>query len=179
MAVDSAGEPHSTVADLAAVAGAIAASGLGSFAGVGAATALNLRVENETLTTFKNRVDDLLTRLEHSKAAPHRIAHGALPTGRLGTFDEADALHAAYTRVHTQLETLSKMLALQIEGLVVTVEASKRNYRGVDDDVRARLSRIRVEADRLTAHSGGLSSARGASHGPQGSVPEDTEAGGL
>jgi hypothetical protein len=127
-------------------------------------------------------VDDLLTRLESSKAAPRRIADGALPSARLGTFDEADALHAAYTRVHSQLEALSKMLALQIEGLVVTVEASKRTYHGVDDDVRARLSRIRVEADKLTAHDAGESADGGAGragHGRRNSQPADAEAGGL
>ncbi|MFE2565036.1 S8 family serine peptidase [Streptomyces mirabilis] len=92
-----------------------------------------LRVEGETLTTFKKRVDDLLTQLEESKAAPRRIAGGALPTGRLGSFDGADALHASYVRVHSRLEQLSKMLALQIEGRVVTLDASKSGYHNLDD----------------------------------------------
>ncbi|MFJ1605293.1 hypothetical protein ACIOHS_18285 [Streptomyces sp. NPDC088253] len=184
--VAATGDPQATAVGLGEVAGAIAASGIGPFAGVGAAVAQALRVEGETLTTFKKRVDDLLTQLEESKAAPRRIADGALPTGRLGNFDEADALHTAYTRVHTRLENLSKLLALQIEGLVVTVDASKSGYHNLDDDVRVRLSRIRTEADKLLvdkagpgakAHTGNGSSGSG--HAQQGSQSADAEAGGL
>ncbi|MFF7883382.1 hypothetical protein ACH40F_44985 [Streptomyces sp. NPDC020794] len=184
--VAGTGDPQATAASLGAVAGAIAASGIGPFAGVGAAVSQVLRVESETLTTFKKRVDDLLTQLEESKAAPRRIADGALPTGRLGSFDEADALHTAYTRVHSRLENLSKMLALQIEGLVVTVDASKSSYHNLDDHIRDRLSRIRIEADKLLvdkagpgarAHTGNGSNESG--QDPQGSQSTNAEAGGL
>lgn len=184
--VDSTGDPQATAAGLEAAARVIAVSGIWPFAGVGAAVAQALRVEGETLTTFKKRVDDLLTQLEESKAAPRRIADGALPTGRLGSFDEADALHASYTRVHSRLEQLSKMLALQIEGLVVTVDASEIGYHNLDDDIRDRLSRIRIEADKLIAdearpgaraHTGNGSNESG--RGQQGSPSTDAEAGGL
>ncbi|MFE4820831.1 hypothetical protein ACFRFU_31165 [Streptomyces sp. NPDC056704] len=184
MAVDSTGDP--TAAGLGAAADAIAASSIGPFAGVGAAVAQALRVEGETLTTFKKRVDDLLIQLEESKAAPRRIAGGALPKGRLGSFDEADALHASYTRVHSRLEQLSTMLALQIEGLVVTVDASKSGYHNLDDDIRDRLNRIRVEADKLIADEAGpgvRAHTSGGSNGSvadqQGSQPADEQAGGL
>ncbi|MET7679088.1 hypothetical protein [Streptomyces sp. NPDC005423] len=186
MAVDSKRYAQTTAPGLEAAAGAIAASGIGACAGVGAAVAQALRVEGETLTTFKKRVDDLLTQLEESKAAPRRIAGGALPTGRLGSFDEADALHASYTRVHSRLERLSKMLALQIEGLVVTVDASKSGYHNLDDDIRDRLNRIRVEADELIsgeaapgarAHTSGASN--GSARDQRGFQPADEEARGL
>jgi hypothetical protein len=184
--VDNTGDPQATAAALGAVAGAVAASGIGPFAGVGATAAQVLSVEGETLTTFKKRVDDLLTQLEKSKAAPHRIADGTLPAGRLGNFDEADALHTSYTGVHSQLEKLSKMLALQIEGLVVTVDASKAGYHDLDDDIRSRLSRIRVEADELRAHQPGSGTKEPVSHvsgapaqDQQASQPSDAEAGGL
>ncbi|MFF8996301.1 hypothetical protein ACF09H_41590 [Streptomyces sp. NPDC014983] len=179
------GDPQATAAALEAAAGALAASGIGPIAGAGALMARELRVEAETLTAFKNRVNDLLTRLEKSKAAPQRIADGALPTGRLGNFDEADALHGAYTQVHSQLERLSKLLALQIEGLMVTVDASKSNYHNLDADVRDRLHRIRVEADKLAVnearpeamgHVGGGAGASG--HGRHGST-SDSQAGDL
>jgi hypothetical protein len=182
---DNTGDPQATAAALESAAGALAATGIGPLASAGAVMAQALRVEAETLTTFKNRVNDLLTRLEKSKAAPHRIADGALPTGRLGNFDEADALHGAYTQVHSQLERLSKLLALQIEGLMVTVDASKSNYHHLDADVRDRLHRIRVEADRLGAdetrpgaqgHVDGGPDAPG--HGRHGST-SDSQAGGL
>ncbi|MES4887192.1 hypothetical protein [Streptomyces sp. NPDC096012] len=182
---DNTGDPQATAAALESAAGALAASGIGPTAGVGAVVARELRVEAETLTAFKNRVNDLLTRLEKSKAAPQRIADGSMPTGRLGNFDEADALHSAYTQVHSQLERLSRMLALQIEGLMVTVDASKSNYHDLDADVRDRLHRIRVEADKLAAdearpgakgHVDARADASG--HSRRGST-SDSQAGGL
>ncbi|MFS4094557.1 hypothetical protein [Streptomyces sp. AF1A] len=180
---DKTGDPQATAAALEAAAGALAASGIGSIAGVGAVMAQELRVEAETLTTFKNRVNDLLTRLEKSKAAPHRIADGTLPSGRLGDFDEAHALHGAYNQVHSQLERLSKMLALQIEGLMVTVDASKSNYHNLDADVRERLHRIRVEADKLAvgqSRAGTKGHASEADRADSGhGTASDAQAGGL
>ncbi|MFG3203337.1 hypothetical protein [Streptomyces sp. NPDC048192] len=182
---EGTGDPQATAAAVEAAATAMAASGIGPIAGVGAAVAQQLRVEAETLTTFRNRVNDLLTRLEKSKAAPPRIADGTMPAGRLGNFDEAHALHGAYTQVHAQMENLSKMLALQIEGLMVSVDASKTNYHNLDSDVRDRLDRIRVEADKLTAeqappgaagHPGG--GAHGAGNRAHG-AGQDSQTGGL
>ncbi|ARP69973.1 hypothetical protein LK07_09460 [Streptomyces pluripotens] len=181
---DNTGDPRVTAAVLASAAGALAVSGTGPIAGAGAVMARELQVEAETLTAFKNRVNDLLTRLEKSKAAPHRIADGTLPTGRLGNFDEADVLHGAYTQVHSQLERLSKVLALQIEGLMVTVDASRSNYHHLDADVRDRLHRIRVEADKLAVdeagpgargHGGGADESGRGGHGST----SDSQAGGL
>ncbi|MBX7551151.1 hypothetical protein K1Y78_24680 [Streptomyces sp. tea 10] len=182
---DNTGDPQATAAALEAAAGALAASGIGPIASAGAVMAQELRVEAETLTTFKNRVNDLLTQLEKSKAAPQRIADGGLPAGRLGNFDEADALHGAYTQVHSQLERLSKLLALQIEGLMVTVDASKSNYHNLDADVRDRLHRIRVEADKLAVNEARpevkghvVGGAGASSHGRHGST-SDSQAGDL
>ncbi|MCX3062198.1 hypothetical protein [Streptomyces beihaiensis] len=164
--------------------GAFAAAGAAAAAAaagaVGASAIQAMKVEGETLTTFKRRVDGLLKELEGSKAAPKHIANGRMPNGRLGAFQEADDLHAAYTHVHTQLENLSKMLALQIEALVTTVDASKTGYDNLDDEVRARLRRIRSESDELLG-------ANARNHGQQGSDPNpkpkpkatDGEAGGL
>ncbi|MBJ7002721.1 hypothetical protein ACFYOR_34395 [Streptomyces griseofuscus] len=182
---DNTGDPQANAAALESAAGALAASGIGPIAGIGAVMARELRVETETLTGFKNRVNDLLNRLEKSKAAPYRIADSTLPTGRLGNFDEADALHSAYNQVHAQLENLSKMLALQIEGLMVTVDASKTNYHNLDDDVRDRLHRIRVEANKLAVDQArpgtqghGDGRAGGSGQSGHGATP-DSQAGGL
>ncbi|WP_406103897.1 hypothetical protein OG698_17290 [Streptomyces sp. NBC_01003] len=87
--------------------------------------------------------------------------------------------------MHGQLESLSKMLALQIEALVVTVDASKTGYNNLDDDVRARLSRIRSEADALLERgpnaksSAGPDSSAGADHSEPTPKATDSEAGGL
>ncbi|MEU6390366.1 DUF2563 family protein [Streptomyces sp. NPDC046939] len=142
-----------------------------------AGAAKAMLVEGETLSTFKRRVDALLRDLESSKAAPKSLATGTMPSGRLGTFDEADGLHSAYTKVHSQLENLSKMLALQIEGLVATVDATKTGYDNLDDDVRARLNRIRSQADALERT--GPHRAHGPRHDEPAPKTTDSEAGGL
>jgi hypothetical protein len=141
-----------------------------------------MKVEGETLAGFKKRVDTLLRELESSKAAPKSIAGGALAKGRLGAFDEAEDLHSAYTRVHTQLENLSAMLALQIEALGVTVKATKSGYDNLDEEVRAQLARIRTRANDLTeGHGRGYGHGHG--HGPADDAatpkPTDGAAGGL
>ncbi|MGW0734443.1 hypothetical protein [Streptomyces sp. NPDC002851] len=152
-----------------------------------AATPKQLRVEGETLSTFKKRVDRLLMQLEKSKAAPKNIANGMLPSGRLGDFDEAQDLHKAYQHVHGQLESLSKMLGLQIEALVTTVDASKAGYQNLDAEVKDQFRRIRTEADAITekwhrqeAEPRGRGDA-GAGAGASEPAPEptDKEAGGL
>ncbi|MEV1019683.1 hypothetical protein [Streptomyces sp. NPDC050264] len=159
--------------------------GASQAAAAGAGAAKTMLVEGETLSAFKRRVDALLRDLEKSKAAPKSIANGAMPSGRLGAFEEADGLHSAYTKVHSQLANLSKMLALQIEGLVVTVDATKTGYDNLDEDVRARLSRIRSQADALVnrggkathgSHHNGADTAAGGEPVPK--AAED-EAGGL
>ncbi|MFE2965809.1 hypothetical protein ACFXKC_19450 [Streptomyces sp. NPDC059340] len=176
---EAAGDPQATAAALEAAAGAMAASGIGPVTAAAVGMAQALRVEGETLTIFKKRVDALLTQLNKSKAAPHRIADGALPAGRLGNFDEADALHAAYTRVHSQLEKLSNMLALQIEGLVVTVDASKAGYHSLDEDIRDRLSRIRVESDKLLGDQAGHGVKERTSSASSGVPGRDQQASGA
>ncbi|MFE5049028.1 hypothetical protein ACFRAI_22220 [Streptomyces sp. NPDC056637] len=172
-------------AESPAVSGGVFGAVGAAAAGVTAAAAQAMRVEGETLTAFKRRVDALLRDLEKSHAAPSKIAGGTLGAGRLGTFDEADQLHSSYTHVHTQLANLSKMLSLQIEALVVTVDASKTGYHNLDDDVRARLSRIRTNVDALVGggqHTKQPSDKRG-SDGEERSEPSpeatDREAGGL
>ncbi|MFC7303224.1 hypothetical protein ACFQVC_03225 [Streptomyces monticola] len=138
-----------------------------------------LRVETETLTTFKKRVDILLRELEQSKAAPKHIADGVLPSGRLGNFGEAEALHSSYRRVHGELENLSKMLALQIEGLLVAAGANKTGYDNTEDGARERLSRIRSEADALfektrrdagKAHGAGAADPKPKPEGPRDGI---------
>ncbi|MFJ3993117.1 hypothetical protein ACIPWY_31260 [Streptomyces sp. NPDC090032] len=110
------------------VLGALGASAAAA-AGATAAAAKAMGVEGETLSKFKRRVDTQLRDLEKSHAAPSEIATGTLSTGRLGTFDEADALHSSYTHMHTQLENLSKILGASDRG-------ARRHGRRVEDRIR-------------------------------------------
>ncbi|WP_051795578.1 hypothetical protein [Streptomyces sp. NRRL S-87] len=125
------------------------AAGTAGIAGAVAGQAKALTVEVESMQKFTSRVDELLTKLEGSQAAPKRMADGSLPSGHLGTgFGEADGLYAAYHTVHAQLAMLSKGLAGQIEALSIAVESSRVGYENVDDDVKQRMRRLHADAEK-------------------------------
>ncbi|GAB2631397.1 hypothetical protein GCM10027168_73430 [Streptomyces capparidis] len=103
----------------------------------------------ETLESFKKRIDDLITDLEKSKAAPNEISEGTLATGDFGTgFVEAEKLYGAYKPVHTKLKELSKTFADQIEAMRLLVGMANNDYRNVDEEQRDRLWEIRQKTER-------------------------------
>ncbi|MFJ5549719.1 hypothetical protein [Streptomyces sp. NPDC093225] len=158
------------------------AAGTAGMAGAVAGQAKALTVEVESMQKFKSRVDELLTKLEGSQAAPKRMADGSLPSGHLGTgFGEADGLYGAYHTVHAQLAMLSKGLAGQIEALSIAVESSRVGYENVDDDVKQRMRRLHADAEKhydptrdpavdhpATARGGGGGGAGGTGNGGTG-----------
>ncbi|MEV8479967.1 hypothetical protein [Streptomyces sp. NPDC051173] len=102
-----------------------------------------LAAELSSLRTFKGRVDELLSNLGESEAAPTRMADTRIEGAHLGTgFNAAHALYGAYNDVHQQLETLSKLLADQIEFLGMAVDGSGVAYANTDEDQRARMWEI-------------------------------------
>ncbi|MGG8407408.1 hypothetical protein ACM614_12690 [Streptomyces sp. 12297] len=118
-------------------------------AGAVSTQAQALAVEAESMTKYKQRVDELLDRLEGSQAAPAKLADGTLPSGDLGSgFGEADILSAAYDTVHTELKSLSKALAVQIEALSIAVESSRVGYQNMDDEVKERMRRLHADAEK-------------------------------
>ncbi|WP_405762001.1 DUF2563 family protein [Streptomyces sp. NBC_00045] len=130
------------------------APGLLGLGGIGAgvadailAQAKALEVEFESMKDFKNRVDELLDKLDGSQAADKKLAHTTLPDGVLGHgFAEADALHKTYSTVHTQLQNLSKGLAGQIEALGIAILTAGKGYGGVDAETEARMRAIVAQA---------------------------------
>ncbi|MEU2396069.1 hypothetical protein [Streptomyces sp. NPDC007369] len=111
------------------------------------AQAKALEVDFETLSGYKKKVDELLTKLKGSEAYDKKLAHGTLPEGTLGKgFAEADALFKTYSTVHEQLENLSKGLAAQIEGLGIAVLTSGKGFEGVDEETKRRMHSIVVQA---------------------------------
>ncbi|MFJ6939483.1 hypothetical protein [Streptomyces sp. NPDC101132] len=128
------------------LAGGVLAGGL---AGAVAAQAKAMSVEVESMQKFKTRVDELLTKLEGSQAAPKAFADGTLPSGDLGKgFHEADGLYGAYNTVHGELTNLSKALAGQIEALSIAVEGSRVGYENVDEDIKQRMRRLHADAEK-------------------------------
>lgn len=108
-------------------------------AGDGAAPA-NMKVELETLTTFKNRIDGMLKDLDASDAAPKKIGQDRLQQAHLGTgFGESSKLMSTYNHVHDRLETLSQLLADQIEMMSLSVNGAHDDYHNMDEDQRRRM----------------------------------------
>lgn len=123
---------------------------LGVDYGVGVAspaTMQALQIEYESLTDYKKRVDGLLSKLDGSPASDKKLADGTLPESSLGEgFPEAKRLFTAYTNVHTQLLTLSKGLADQIEGLGIAIQTAGKGFGDVDEDTKRRMIAISEQA---------------------------------
>ncbi|GHC65617.1 hypothetical protein [Streptomyces cinnamoneus] len=130
-----------------------------------------LKTELDSLKGFKAQVDELLTFLQGSWAAPQRIAEGHLVPAQLGSgFAEVDSLSSAYSEVHGQLKTLSQLLNDQIEALGTAVHAARVGYANVDADLRSRMWAIQARTKEL--YEPGLdpnaraAKSRAASHAP-------------
>ncbi|MEW2548369.1 hypothetical protein AB0910_21815 [Streptomyces sp. NPDC047002] len=98
---------------------------------------------------FKKDVDGLLTELHGSQAAPTRVGQDRMRRTHLGGegFHEAQYLYASYDTVHTELESLSKVLGLQIESLSLAIETSGKSYNDLDDDIKARMHKLNSEIE--------------------------------
>ncbi|WP_049719285.1 hypothetical protein [Streptomyces caatingaensis] len=108
------------------------------------------RQELETLKSFKGRVDDALTKLGSSEAAPSRIGASRLNQAHLGKgFDSVGALHAAYLAVHEDLTTLSQLFADQIEALSLAIQGAHNGYAETDARHRQRMWAVQQQ---LTKH---------------------------
>ncbi|MCB5181780.1 hypothetical protein [Streptomyces antimicrobicus] len=106
-----------------------------------------LFVEHENMVKYKQRVDALLEQLKDSKADSDHFADGTVSQGAFGKgFAEAEGLYSAYNKVRSELQTLSKALAGQIEALGIAIMASKVGYENIDEDVKARMRAIHAAA---------------------------------
>ncbi|MGW1073172.1 hypothetical protein [Streptomyces sp. NPDC002537] len=124
-----------------------------------------LYAELASLKTFKGRVDELLTTLGDSDAAPTRIADDRLDAANLGTgFRAVDAFYGVYKNVHDDLVTLSRLLNDQIEALSLAVLEARSGYADTDADQRDRMWAVQDELKRRRdaardAHGGGAKTA--------------------
>ncbi|WP_052433217.1 hypothetical protein [Streptacidiphilus carbonis] len=105
-------------------------------------TAPDLTTELTTLTTFRNRVDDLLTSLNSSPASTTSMGRQQFDMESLGTtvftndgkmgFDEVIDLFSTYSTVQEQLQKLSQTLTDQINAMSITVKISQVGYNNVE-----------------------------------------------
>jgi hypothetical protein len=99
-----------------------------------------LYVALEDLRGVRTRVDGLLTELQASAAAPHRIGEQRIAPVRFGTgFEEADDLATAYAYVHDRLEQLSRTLSDQVEAMGLSLGIGHAAFTDVDLATRDRL----------------------------------------
>lgn len=101
------------------------------------------------LSTFKKRVDDLLTAFEASAGGSSKVAAHRLPATSFGAgdFPEAKALHVEYERVHERITSLSKMLGLQMEAMQIAVHGVDVTFDNLEDEQRYRFHEIRTEVN--------------------------------
>ncbi|PAZ14883.1 hypothetical protein CLM62_16835 [Streptomyces sp. SA15] len=101
------------------------------------------------LSTFKKRVDDLLTAFEDSAGGSSKVAaHGLTEAAfGMGNFPEAKALHLEYERVHERITSLSKSLGLQLEAMQIAVHGVDVTFDNLEEDLRYRFHEIRTEVN--------------------------------
>ncbi|MBT2383790.1 hypothetical protein [Streptomyces sp. ISL-11] len=108
-----------------------------------------MAAELASLKVFRGRVDEIITTLGESEAAPTRITEGRLNQEHLGTgFTAAKVFYDIYHDVHADLTTLSQLLNDQIEALSVAVRDAHGGYANTDVDVRDRMWAIQNELKR-------------------------------
>ncbi|MFC1402378.1 MULTISPECIES: hypothetical protein [Streptacidiphilus] len=105
-------------------------------------TAPDLTTELSTLTTFRDRVDSLLTSLTASPASSTSMGRQQFDMNSLGTtvftgdgkmgFDEVIDLFSTYSTVQEQLQKLSQTLTDQINAMSITVQISQVGYNNVE-----------------------------------------------
>ncbi|MFF3330135.1 hypothetical protein ACFYWX_11325 [Streptomyces sp. NPDC002888] len=114
------------------------------------------KVGLEALTTFKTRVDAVLSTFEGSPGSSQKISAHTLSEGSFvggGGFGEAKGLHAQYERVHERLTTLSKNLGLQIEAIQIAVHGAHGDFTNLDEEQRRRFWEIQTDISRQEAEA--------------------------
>ncbi|GAA0671626.1 hypothetical protein GCM10009601_55820 [Streptomyces thermospinosisporus] len=98
------------------------------------------------LSTFKKRIDDLLTAFEASAGGSSNVGRCSLPQTAFGSgaFPEGTMLHREYERVHERITALSKSLALQLEAMQIAVHGVDVNFDNLEEEQRRRFHEIRT-----------------------------------
>ncbi|WP_371479848.1 hypothetical protein [Kitasatospora sp. NBC_00315] len=141
-----------------AVGGAVAMAAKNAATLVATYGANSVKVELDTLITFKNRAEELLHALMTSPAAESQMAQQHLQPANLGSgFAESNDLMTAYNRTFTGLQQLIKDLATQIQGMADALGKTAKNYGGTEEDQTSSIAAASKDAGSLVqqATSGG------------------------
>ncbi|GGQ14520.1 hypothetical protein GCM10010215_44240 [Streptomyces virginiae] len=111
------------------------------------ARAAALQIQYDDMKDYQKLVDGLLTKLQESPAHHGKLADGTLPAGVLGTgFPAAEKLNKSYNTVHSELQKLSKGLAVQIEALGIAIQSAGKGYSEVDEETKRRMALLAKQA---------------------------------
>ncbi|MFJ8433656.1 hypothetical protein ACIQ9P_20375 [Kitasatospora sp. NPDC094019] len=103
----------------------------------------DVKIELDTLTAFKKKVDALLASLEGSEAAQHKIKEQKLYAGNLGSgFHESADLIAAYEKTHAAIAQLSKSFAEQIDKMSRAVSQTAGSYGNNEEHQTAAVNAV-------------------------------------
>ncbi|MFI9329663.1 hypothetical protein ACIGZJ_19215 [Kitasatospora sp. NPDC052868] len=115
----------------------------------------DVKIELETLTAFKKKVDALLASLEGSDAAQDKLKEQRLNAGNLGTgFSESTDLMAAYDKTHAAIAQLSKSFADQIAKMSEAVAQTAVNYGSNEEHQTAASKTVAKNAGTYTPAAG-------------------------
>jgi hypothetical protein len=118
----------------------------------GGGGAADLRRGVMALSTFKKRVDDLLSTFEESPGGSSKVRAHSLPETAFGSgaFPEGKMLHLEYERVHERITALSKSLGLQLEAMQIAVHGVDVTFDNLEEEQRRRFHEIRTEVNQTT-----------------------------
>ncbi|MCT7354021.1 hypothetical protein N4P33_17920 [Streptomyces sp. 15-116A] len=112
----------------------------------GGGSAADMRRGVMALSTFKKRIDDLLTAFEASAGGESSVGRCSLPPTAFGSgaFPEGTMLHREYERVHERITALSKTLGLQLEAMQIAVHGVDVAFDNLEEEQRRRFHEIRT-----------------------------------
>ncbi|MFF3732648.1 hypothetical protein ACFYXM_20550 [Streptomyces sp. NPDC002476] len=130
-----------------AIVGGLGAMGAISPIGAAQAAVGELVTELSSFTKFRERIEELLRSLKESPADAKKLGEVSIGLTQFGdpAWAEASGVHAAYKKVVSELETLSKLLSDSIEGLSIAVLAAHKGYENLDEDIRERMLAIKQD----------------------------------
>ncbi|MEV6104492.1 hypothetical protein AB0M28_07200 [Streptomyces sp. NPDC051940] len=131
-------------------------------------SARNLRVSYETMETFRNRVQGILSTLRDSKAAPQVVADQRVESHALHSgpkFAEAEALSAQYTAVQLRLTQMADVADRLLDALGIALRGAEHGYQNLDEDERRRFHSVNTEVyerqEQAKSHDAGKPPADG------------------
>ncbi|MGP3986259.1 hypothetical protein [Streptomyces sp. 3N207] len=113
----------------------------------------DLKRRAEALKKLKKRIDGVITELDTSPAAKHKISCRRVTRQSLGgrnlPFAEADDLFTKYSEVHETLTLLSESLRDQIDAMSIAVKYADGNLDEVEEDEKRRFWEIQARTEAL------------------------------